>query len=76
MRLPYAFGEEMGRMPLFLNLHIPRQQILEYCDGKKRVALAKTFVDVAIHNARLNIRYYHKQHNRDVFVRAVARWEE
>ena len=55
------------------NPHIPHEQLLQYYDVKKRIELARRFVIAAIHNARLNIRYYHKQKNHGVYVSAVSR---
>ena len=46
-------------------------QILCYCNGEQRLALARVFVLASIHNTRLNIRYYNKQNPQDVFQKAL-----
>ena len=52
--------------------HVPHRQLLTYYDEAARLALARQFVLASIHNCRLNIRYYNKQHPSDVYEKALS----
>ena len=72
-------GSYIGRFVPNMSLHnphIPHEQLLRYYDAKKRTELARCFVTAAIHNARLNIRYYHKQRQNTAYTLAVNRLAE
>ena len=48
------------------------EQLTAYHDEKQRLAIAKEFDLASVHNLRLNIRYYNKQHEHDVYQRALT----
>ena len=57
-------------------LKMPRvthEQLMVYYDPKARLALAKSFVLAALHNIRLNIRYYNKQSSSPVYENSLNR---
>ena len=48
------------------------EQLTAYNDKTKRLAIAKEFDLASVHNLRLNIRYYNKQYENDVYKRALS----
>ena len=48
------------------------EQLTAYNDDAQRLELAKEFDLASVHNLRLNIRYYNKQHENDIYNRALS----
>ena len=48
------------------------EQLEAYNDERRRLLLAKEFDLASVHNLRLNIRYYNKQQEDDIFTRALT----
>ena len=47
-------------------------QLTAYHDPQQRLSIAKEFDLASVHNLRLNIRYYNKQNENDIYARALA----
>ena len=52
------------------------KQLEACCSSEQRIALAKKFVLAAVHNLRLNIRYYRRHHDSLIFNRKLAEIDE
>ena len=48
------------------------EQLTAYNNTEKRLLLAKEFDLASVHNLKLNIRYHNKQHENDIFNRALT----
>ena len=55
---------------------LTQKQLEVCCSSEQRIALAKKFVLAAIHNLRLNIRYYRRHHDSPIFNRKLAEIDE
>ena len=72
-------GHLEGRFLPNRPMHAPTVTLMQletYYSEEKRLSLAKSFVLAAIHNLRLNIRYYRRHHTGEIFNQKLALIDE
>lgn len=68
----YSFLGRFTPSTSFKDSDLVFQQLTAYNEPKQRIELAKEFDLASVHNLRLNIRYYNKQNENDIYSRALS----